>query len=179
MDKLKALEEKLNLAKEAVKETKLIKKQVKEDMEEIIHEQSVDAQEQYLNRLRTDLEIIRNNLIKLIDYGQNLLRELQTLPAIDLKASQLMAISDLQKTIGQNTKLLWDLYKELSELENMKKRTELREREIEIKEKEIEIKSRQVEGKLNVEKAEKVQNIFVGTTAELLKLLQEAKDKDV
>jgi len=174
MDKLRMLEDKLNLARETLEKTKIMKNEIRD-----LKKEADGEMDDYVQKLRMDLEIIRNNLLQLINAGQNLLRELQTLPAIDLKASQIMAISDLQKTIGQNTKLLWDLYKELMEIENMKKRTELKEREIDIKEKEIEIKSKQVEGKLNVEKAEKVQNIFVGTTSDLLKMLKDADLENV
>ena len=175
MNKLEKLEKMLNTAQQLVEETKEHALEVKEEISIVTDENSsLDSFNELLQRLKTDFHLIRQNLIKLIDAGQSLLSELRTMPVIELKATQLMAIAEIQKSIGQNIRLLIDLYKEISDIEE--KQIKARQ-----KQKELELKERGLESKLNVEKAEKVQQniIFTGTAGDLLKMIKQLESGEI
>jgi hypothetical protein len=101
--------------------------------------------------LKQDYLIVRQNLIKLIDKGQKILDQVTIMDIGDFKASQLMALSQLQDSIGNNLKLLIDIYKQLTEIKN-----NLDKKNVEEKDK----------GNVNVNNA-----VFVGSSKDLLDML--------
>ena len=70
-----------------------------------------------MQQLKQDFQMIRSNLIKLIDTGQRFLVAAGTLDIGDLKASQLDALSNLQRTISDNAKMLLEIYKDIAAIE--------------------------------------------------------------
>jgi hypothetical protein len=70
-----------------------------------------------LDTLKSDFVIIRQNILKLINTGQHILDTAAVLDPSDMKAAQLTAISQLQQTLGNNLKLLVDVYKEIVNIE--------------------------------------------------------------
>lgn len=70
-----------------------------------------------LQQLKGDFQMIRNNIIVLINTGQRFLTAAGTMDLADLKASQLDALSNLQRTISDNAKRLLEIYKDLADIE--------------------------------------------------------------
>jgi len=73
-----------------------------------------------IQALKCDFVLIRQNVIRVINYGNNLLDQVSVLDVGDMKASQLTALATLQKTLGDNVKLLMDIYKDIIVVERGK-----------------------------------------------------------
>lgn len=162
--KLENLERKLNIASDLIKEF-----EVDENLPMEISEVSVpmiaeeinnDVFE--LNNLRSDFMLIRQNVLKLISTGQRFMESVSIVDPSDLKASQIQAISGMHETLGNNLKLLIDLYKQIADIET------LRNKRV---------------GKLNTESNQTIstgntitnhnQIVFAGTSDDLLKVIKD------
>jgi hypothetical protein len=74
-----------------------------------------------LSQLKSDAELVHRNLRSLVLKGQRIMDQVETLDIADLKASQIESLSSLQNTIANNLKLIIDIYKQIAEIEKMKK----------------------------------------------------------
>jgi hypothetical protein len=109
-----------------------------------------------MSLLAQDFLLARTNILKLIHNGQKILEEASVLDIGDLKASQLEALSTLQSTIGANIKLLMDCYKDIAAIEKTRQKPTTK----------AETNPAQVTNTVN-------QNLFVGSSSDLLKLINE------
>jgi len=111
-----------------------------------------------VQRLLTDFEMVRSNIIRLINTGQRILESTQVLDLGDLKASQLDALTNLQRTIAENTKMLLEIYKDMAAIEKARGAG---------KAKPVDVPAG------NVMTGPVTQNniVFQGSTAELMKLI--------
>lgn len=122
---LDILEKKLNIANELIDELN-IEDIVTSDIVPVLNHEIVPLKEDHqfevfsLETLKNDFIIIRQNVMKLINSGQRILETASLLDVSDLKSSQIMAISNLQKTLGENLKSLIDIYKQVVEIERMR-----------------------------------------------------------
>ena len=121
MKSLQILEDKLNIA------TDLIDKLDIEDYDIIpsvpmeITTKSSSGEEVFsIDALKSDFMLIRQNVIKLVATGQRILDSASIIDISDMKASQLSALSSLQETLGNNLKLLVNIYREICEIERMR-----------------------------------------------------------
>lgn len=80
-----------------------------------------------LDSLKADFILIRQNIMKLINTGQRVLESASLIDPSDMKASQLMALSQLQQTLGNNLKLLVDVYKEIVNIEKTRSSVTLKQ----------------------------------------------------
>lgn len=122
-NKLEALEKKFNLAETLVEELdELVAELEAPDSDlstEVVTGEIVAVDEKVLDisSLRQDFGLVRNNVIKLVNTGQRILDSACVLDIADLKASQLDALANLQATLGNNLKLLMDIYKDIAAIE--------------------------------------------------------------
>ena len=115
-----------------------------------------------LNNLKSDFMLIRQNVLKLISTGQRFMESVSIVDPSDLKASQIQAISGMHETLGNNLKLLIDLYKQIADIETLRNKRG---------------------GKLNTETNQSIstgntitnhnQIVFAGTSDDLLKLIKD------
>jgi hypothetical protein len=70
-----------------------------------------------METLKNDFTIIKQTLHKLILSGQRVLDSTSVLDPSDMKGSQISAIAMLIQTIGANSKLMIDIYKEIAMIE--------------------------------------------------------------
>ena len=87
-----------------------------------------DCSEIFSNRdLKKDYMLVRRNLLRLVNSGQNILSAAAMSDLSDLKASQVMAFAQLQSAVGNNLKLLMETYQMITgvESERMKMRGEM------------------------------------------------------
>lgn len=77
-----------------------------------------------IDTLKSDFVIIRQNILKLISTGQRVLDSVSILDPSDMKAANLTAISELQKTLGANLQLLVSVYKEIANIEKTRAATQ-------------------------------------------------------
>ena len=61
--------------------------------------------------------MVRQNVVTLINRGQNILESATHLDLGDMKAGQLEALASLQKSLGENIKLLLGIYKDIVSIE--------------------------------------------------------------
>lgn len=108
-----------------------------------------------IDLLKQDFLLIRTNLLSLIEYGQNLLKQLTVFEASDLKASQIDAITNLQNSIASNLKILTDVYKQILEIQNSKNK----------------LNNEQTEQNKPANVTNNNNMIFTGSTSELLKII--------
>lgn len=129
-EKFDKLRKKFNMAEEAVEE-------MTEDLEELeidtlgepgqhLPAEPVEAGQLHLQpvftieALKQDFLMVRQNVLSVITKGQNILDQVGILEIGDMKGSQLMALATLQKTLGENVKLLMDIYKDIVAIEKDK-----------------------------------------------------------
>ena len=113
-------------------------------------------------QLMGDFVMVRSNLIKLINTGQNILASCQILDLSDLKASQLEALSNLQRTIADNTRALLEIYKDMAAIEKARNAG---------KAKTVEVPA----GNVMTGPVSQTNIVFQGNTADLMKLINNSK----
>lgn len=162
--KLENLERKLNIATDLIKEFEVDENLPMEISETpvpmVIDEINNDVFE--LNNLKSDFMLIRQNVLKLISTGQRFMESVSIVDPSDLKASQIQAISGMHETLGNNLKLLIDLYKQIADIETLRNKRS---------------------SKLNTEANQTIstgntitnhnQIVFAGTSDDLLKVIKE------
>lgn len=79
-----------------------------------------DLQVFTIDALKQDFVMVRTNVLGVINRGNHILEQVSILDVADMKASQLMALATLQKTLGENVKLLMDIYKDIVSIEKDK-----------------------------------------------------------
>lgn len=131
-DKFEILERKLNIATELIdelniEEYEIVAPDYNTSTELVAVDTTntelvtVDKQEVFtIEGLKQDFILIRQNVMKLITTGQRILDSASLLDVADMKAAQLNALSSLQETLGNNLKLLVNIYKEICEIEKMR-----------------------------------------------------------
>jgi len=134
-DKLKKLHEKFNLAEETVNQMTEAIEVFTEDSDDLSALEVTEIQEPgkhlptdldsfeevfTLDLLKQDFMAMRNNILAVINRGQTILEETGSLDIGDMKASQLEALSSLQRSTGENIKLLMGIYKDIIAVEKDK-----------------------------------------------------------
>jgi hypothetical protein len=158
--KLERLEKKFNIASDMIKEfeindtilvpTVMDLKEVTEPNTEIFD----------VVNLKQDFQLIRTNILGLITTGQRILNSVSILDPSDMKASQIQAVSDILKTVGENSKILFDLYKQMAEIESLRNK----------KSKFVEPANQTISTGNNITTN---QILFTGSSDELLKLIKD------
>jgi hypothetical protein len=123
MSKFDLLEQKLNIATELIEELELVDYEIA--IPTLTSAVSVPREESTteifsLETLKSDFVMIRQNVMKLISTGQRVLDSASLIDPSDMKASQLMALSQLQQTLGTNIQLLVSIYKEIAGIEKVR-----------------------------------------------------------
>jgi len=133
-DKLKKLHDKFNMAEESIDQmTKAIDVLVDDsdlsalEVTEIAEPgkhlpTDLDSFEEVftLDLLKQDFMSMRTNILAVINRGQSILEDTGHLDIGDMKASQLEALSSLQRSTGENIKLLMGIYKDIIAVEKDK-----------------------------------------------------------
>jgi len=133
-EKLKQLEEKFNMAEEAVNQmTEVVDalEVVDDDLSDLAltetkepgaHLPDLNNFEEVftLDLLKKDFLHMRTSILALITRGQSILDDTGQLDIGDMKASQLEALANLQKSTGENIKLLMGIYKDIIAVEKDK-----------------------------------------------------------
>lgn len=118
---LDILEQKLNIANELIDELDL---DMPTELIEVVKYETVPVDNRFevftLESLKSDFVAIRQHIMKLILSGQRILETASLMDVSDLKAPQIMALSSLQKTLGDNSKLLIDIYRQIGEIEKLR-----------------------------------------------------------
>lgn len=135
MNKIEALEKKLNIATSLIEELDIEDCDivppnmaqsitVVEPIDGTINLPSTDVKQQEevfsIDALKTDFVLIRQNLLKLITTGQRILDSASLIDVADMKASQLTALSSLLETVGSHCRTMVDIYKQISEIEKIR-----------------------------------------------------------
>ena len=110
-----------------------------------------------LDQLKLDFQMVRSNLMKLVNTGQRMLESAGTLDLGDMKASQLEALSGLQNTIANNLKLMMEIYKDMAAIE--KARRSMAPPPV-------------AQGAVNLGTVNNTNVVFSGSTSELLELIK-------
>lgn len=131
-DKLKALHEKFNMAENSVNKMTEVIETIDEDLTDLeVVETSepgqnlpaeLDTFEEVftLPLLKQDFMSMRQNILAVINRGQTILNDTDQLDIGDMKASQLEALANLQRSTGENIKLLMGIYKDIIAVEKDK-----------------------------------------------------------
>lgn len=168
--KLQNLEEKLGIA---AREVEVITEKVEAMVPEIDPEQTslvpyeeppVDENIFELSQLKADFQIVRRNLLKLINTGQNMLDQAGVLDISDLKSSQLEALATLQTTIGSNINLMTSVYKDMCIIEKARRSLSAPTQPI-------------APGNVNMGTVNNTQVVFNGSTLDLLNMIKENANK--
>ena len=175
-DKIKALHNKFNMAEESINNmteiiddlTSLEIVETKEPGDHLPVEISEVEEVFTLGLLKTDFMSMRSSILAVIERGQTILTDVGSLDIGDMKASQLEALSSLQRSTGENIKLLMGIYKDIISVE---------------KDKYVLLRGLNQEnlgtqqGQINVAEGGNVtQNVIVaGSTHDILKLMEDAK----
>jgi len=159
--KLQQLEAKFGLAENLIEELSSTIEDITTTELSVIEENSVSEcdkkDDEILNvtSLKQDFMLIRNNLIKLINTGQRILEGASVLDISDLKPSHLESLSNLQSVLGNNMKMLIELYQTINNIEKTRQKA----------------LPKQEQNPTNINNTNN--NLFVGNSADLLKLLNE------
>lgn len=131
-DKLEKLEKKLNVANNLVVQlTEAVETEfgftvpavnIEAPVPEVVPEVVEDVRVFELDGLKTDFQLIRSNILKLVTNGQRILDTASVVDVADLSAKQLEALAQLQQTIGNNLKLLIDCYKSIADIEKLRQK---------------------------------------------------------
>lgn len=130
-EKLRRLEEKFNMSQELVNEMSqdilvvepddLTSLEMTETKKPGEHLPEVQLEEIFsLDLLRQDFIQMRSNVMSIISRGKTILDDAGTLDLGDMKASQLEALSSLQRSVGENIRLMVDIYKNIVAIEKEK-----------------------------------------------------------
>lgn len=171
--KLKQLEKKFSLAKEVLDElptteSELVVAEVCEvgekQLDIVDPENQTVAEDVFsIESLKADFIIVRQNLLKLINTGQTILTQVQFMDVGDMHPQHLSALATLQTTVGQNLKLLIDIYEKIIRIEKMKKGAKPGEEDKD-----------EGSGNMKIDKA----IVFTGSTKELLSMMNENGDTE-
>ncbi len=166
--KLEKIEKKLNIANDIINELEISDDFQREVPENLPIEIKTNIPEVYdtntdifdLESLKSDFMLIRQNVLKLIATGQRFMETVSVVDPADLKASQIQAISGMHETLGNNLKLLIDLYKQIADIEVLRnKQTKFTS-----------------EANQSISTGNNITNnqiVFAGSSDELLKLIKE------
>lgn len=131
-DKLKVLHKKFNMAENSVNKMTEVIETIDEDLTDLeVVETSepgqnlpaeLDTFEEVftLPLLKQDFMSMRQNILAVINRGQTILNDTDQLDIGDMKASQLEALANLQRSTGENIKLLMGIYKDIIAVEKDK-----------------------------------------------------------
>ena len=72
--------------------------------------------------LKTDFALIRQNVMALISTGQRIVNSASVIDVSDMTPAYLKSMSELQQTLGNNLKLLIDLYTQIANIEKTRDR---------------------------------------------------------
>lgn len=73
--------------------------------------------------LKADFAMIRQNVMSLITTGQRIVNTASVIDVSDMTPAYLKSMSELQQTLGNNLKLLIDLYTQIANIEKTRDRT--------------------------------------------------------
>lgn len=122
--KLENLERKLNIASDLIKEFEIdenLPVEINDAPVPAVYENGkIDNDVFEIDNLKSDFMLIRQNVLKLINMGQRFMETVSLVDPSDLKASQIQAISGMHETLGNNLKLLIDLYKQIADIETLR-----------------------------------------------------------
>jgi len=129
--KLKKLHEKFNLAENTIDQMTAVVDSFEDDLTpleitevgqpgEYLPEITTQKEVFSLDLLKSDFMTMRSNILSVINRGQQILKDTGTLEIGDMKASQLEALANLQKSTGDNIKLLVGIYKDIIAVEKDK-----------------------------------------------------------
>lgn len=124
-DQIRSLEERFNIAESLVEELDCIVDDlvpVTRSLHSNEMDNNLDIVVMDVQSLKQDFQLVRNNIIKLVGSGQRILDSASQIDIEDLKASQLDALANLQSTLGNNLKLLIDIYKDLAAIEKSRQK---------------------------------------------------------
>jgi hypothetical protein len=127
-EKLNNLADRLGLAKQEVEE-------MTEDVEESFDTlaiteiaepgqhlpQTIPEEVFTTDLLKTDFMMMRSNILAIINRGQSIVEQCSIMELGDMKAGQMEALATLQKSVGENIKLLTGIYKDIVSIEKDKK----------------------------------------------------------
>lgn len=127
-DKLEKLEKKLNIASSLVEDLTAVVEEFGHDLPaltdtvegEIVVPEAEEVRVFEIDNLKTDFQIIRTNILKLVNNGQRILDTASVVDVADLSSKQLEALACMQQTIGNNLKLLIDCYKSIADIEKLR-----------------------------------------------------------
>jgi hypothetical protein len=170
LKKMAKLEEKFNVANGLVHELTAVVDEMGEKLPQLmpVTGEVVEAIEENprafeMDNLKQDFQLIRTNVLRLINNGQRILDTASVIDVSDLSAKHLEALASLQQTIGNNLKLLIDCYKQLADIEK------LRQKEIKL------TKCDPTMGMVNTGTVVNNNILFQGDTSQLLDLIQQNK----
>jgi hypothetical protein len=182
-DKLKALHEKFNMAEESINKMTEVIEVLDDDLSSLevteIQEPGehlpadLDSFEEVftLDLLKQDFMAMRTNILAVINRGQNILEDTGNLDIGDMKASQLEALSSLQRSTGENIKLLMGIYKDIIAVE--------KDKYVLLRGLNQENLGANPQSPINVaEGGSLTQNVIVaGSTHDILRLMEDAKNE--
>ena len=166
-DKLEKLEKKLNVASALVEDLTAVVEEFEQDLPvvretisgEIVTIEQEDIKVFELDNLKTDFQIIRTNILKLVKNGQRILDTASVIDVSDLSSKQLEALASLQQVIGNNLKLLVDCYKSIADIEKLRAKEQK--------------KADAIPGAINMGQVTNNNIIFSGGTNDLLDLIKQ------
>jgi len=182
-DKLKALHEKFNMAEESINKMSEVIEVLDDDLSSLevteIQEPGehlpadLDSFEEVftLDLLKQDFMAMRTNILAVINRGQGILEDTGNLDIGDMKASQLEALSSLQRSTGENIKLLMGIYKDIIAVE--------KDKYVLLRGLNQENLGANPQSPINVaEGGSLTQNVIVaGSTHDILRLMEDAKNE--
>jgi hypothetical protein len=119
-----------------------------------------------MSSLRQDFSLVRANVLKLVHAGQKILDKAGELDLADLKPSHIEALASLQSTIGNNLKLMMDIYKDIASIEKSRVRAP--------------VKQDLVQSNVNTGQITNNNILFTGSSADLMELINnQGKPKEL
>ena len=122
---LENLEKKFSLATTLVDDMNDLVEEFTSDLvccDDILPEKYVESEAMFeVSNLKSDFQLVRQNIIKLVNNGQRILDKASEIDIEDMKPSTLSALAELQSTIGNNLKLLIDTYKTMADIDKTTK----------------------------------------------------------
>jgi hypothetical protein len=82
--------------------------------------------------LKTDFAMIRQNVMKLIATGQRIVESASMIDVSDMTPQYLKSMSELQQTLGNNLKLLVELYSQVANIEKTRDRSKDKKQQAEV-----------------------------------------------
>lgn len=166
--KLEKLEKKFNVATKLIEDLDDISAEFESDVvTDIIplpcNEIATTVQEDVftITQLKQDFLMVRQNVMSLITKGQRILDQISILELSELKASQVEAMTNLQKVIGENLERMLNMYKMITEIEKVRQKTSPNE----------------VGGAINMGSVTNNNIVFNGSPNDLLDILAKQKNE--